>query len=443
MSDIRLLEIPKWGLSMEEGTVVEWLIAEGDDFSEGQEICEIESEKIVNVLEAPFSGTLRKIIAESGDTLPVQAPIGVAASADTPDSAIEAYVSGLGSSTAADPKDSEGHPAVGESAPQPEHTSSAADRTAHVSNVPDNLSAGADDSNVHATPRARKLAQEFGINLNNVQGSGRNKRISIADIKNAVAATGGQIPEPVQANHAAPLATAVSPLPAAAGDFTDIPLTGIRRTIASRLQQSKLTAPHYRLTIDCRIDALLRLREELNATSPEAKVSVNDFIVKAVAMALVKVPACNIQFDGETIRQFADAHVAVAVALETSLVAPIVRAANTKGLAEIAAETSALIGRAKENKLKAEDIQGGTFTVSNLGMYGIKHFDAVINPPQAGIMAVGAGEERIIVEKGSPAAANIVTVTLACDHRVIDGVLGARLLQVFRDHVEKPAALVA
>jgi len=443
MSDIKLLEIPKWGLSMEEGTVVEWLIAEGDDFSEGQEICEIESEKIVNVLEAPFSGTLRKIIAESGDTLPVQAPIGVAAAADIPDSAIDEYVSGLEGGTAGASTDSEGESAGEESAPLPEHPPSTTDRTAKVSNIPDSLSDGPDDASVHATPRARKLATEFGINLNNIQGSGRNRRISITDVKNAMAATGAQLPEPVQANDAALFPKVVSPLLATEEEHTDRPLTGIRKTIASRLQQSKQAAPHYRLTIDCRIDSLLRLRQEFNAENPDAKVSVNDFIVKAAAMALAQVPECNIQFNGETVRQFADAHVAVAVALETGVIAPIVRSANAKPLKEIAAEISALVARTKENALKAEDIQGGTFTVSNLGMYGIKQFDAVINPPQAAIMTVGAGEERVIAENGAPMVAKIVTVTLTCDHRVIDGALGARFLEAFRSHVENPTALVS
>ena len=443
MSDIRLLEIPKWGLSMEEGTIVEWLIAEGDDFDEGQEICEIESEKILNVLEAPFTGTLRKIIAEPGDILPVQAPIGVAAGADVPDSAIEDYVAELESGATAVSAQSGAQAADPDSVVPTEQHAADDEQTALIDAVPESLSAGSDDSVVHATPRARSLAETLGINLSNVHGTGRNRRISVADIKNAVAATGGQLPEPARPETSTRIGTTVSQFPVADEEFVDTPLSGTRRTIASRLQQSKQAAPHYRLTVDCRIDPLLKLREKIDAEHTETRLSVNDFFVKGASMALMQVPECNIQFDGATIRRFTDAHVAVAVALDSGLITPIIRSANTKSLEEIAVESSALITKAKEGVLSAEDIQGGTFTVSNLGMYGIKQFDAVINPPQAAIMSVGAGEERVIADNGSPVTAKIVTVTLTCDHRVIDGALGARFLESFRSHIENPAALVA
>lgn len=217
----------------------------------------------------------------------------------------------------------------------------------------------------------------------------------------------------------------------------------MRKTIASRLQQSKQLAPHFRLTSDFRIDSLLELRRQINADNPAAKVSVNDFFVKATAMSLLEVPDCNIQFNGETIRKFDDAHVSVAVALESGLITPILQSANKKGLLEISDETKSLVTRAKASTLKAEDILGGTFTVSNLGMFGVKHFDAIINPPQAAILAIGAGTPRVLVENDQHITATLVSVTLSSDHRVIDGALAAQWLAAFRELVEHPARLLS
>lgn len=516
MNNIQILEIPKWGLSMEEGTVIEWLIAEGDEFSEGQEICEIESSKIVNVLEAPFAGRLRKIIAAAGDTLPVQAPIGLAAPVDVADADIEAFAAELVS--------------VGQSTSEPKPTKNAVQHNAAPTvapldarslhrpgkvvaiptsgdvNVPSSLQHGDTDVDVHATPRARVLAEAYGINLNNVTGTGRNQRVSIVDVRNAVDAAGGHLPAAKQyvtttvmtaasladdtSVRATPLArraarawgvnlndcrpsgrngrvikadveaarsrvsgpsavqsqsaeSDIEPLPDTDLKFTDTPLSSMRKTIGNRLKKSKEMAPHYRLTIDCRLDALLSLRKQINAENPAAKVSVNDFLIKAAAMALIEVPACNIQFNGEVVRHFNDAHVSVAVALESGLITPIVRAANTKGVVEISNETKSLVTRAKANTLKADDFQGGTFTVSNLGMFGISYFDAIINPPQAAILAIGAGESRVVVDQGKTAIATLVTVTLSSDHRVIDGALGSKWLNAFREFVEKPARMLS
>ena len=514
MSDIRLLEIPKWGLSMEEGTVIGWLISEGDDFSEGQEICEIESSKIANVLEAPYSGTLRKIIAVPGDTLPVQAPIAVSASKDVPDSVVESFVAGLGGaveSKAASSAESDNREVPRAEAAQdlPGRSRPSSLQTIAVSTaiaIPLSLQSGTDDSGAHATPRARSLAARHGINLTLVEGTGRNQRISVADLRNAVSQSGGSLPAPPQfvtagiaharssaddsGIPATPLARRVAasyglnlndckpsgrtgrvlradveaaqlrldgpavadrqpgtpgiePLPESPHRYIDAPLSGMRKTIAARLAQSKQSAPHYRMTVDCRISSLLALRKQINAENPAAKVSVNDFLVKAAAMALIEVPECNIQFNGEVIRTFDDAHISVAVALESGLITPIIHMANKKGLVEISNETKSLVTRAKARTLKAENFEGGTFTVSNLGMFGVRHFDAIINPPQAAILAVGAGDERVLAVAGEQVVATAVTVTLSSDHRVIDGATGARWLSAFRDFAEQPARLLS
>ena len=296
----------------------------------------------------------------------------------------------------------------------------------------------ADDSVVSATPLARRLAASLGINLHDCRASGRHGRVVKADVEAAQLKLFGPPESPDT-----PTAPGIEPLPSTEHAYADSTMGGMRKTIAMRLQQSKQTAPHYRVTIDCRLDSLLALRKQINAENPAAKVSVNDFLVKAAAMALVDVPECNIQFNGETLRQFEDAHVAVAVALDAGLITPIVQSANRKGLIEISNETTGLVTRAKAGTLQAEDFQGGTFTVSNLGMFGVRHFDAIINPPQAAILAVGAGEQRVVVENGEPATAVLLTVTLSSDHRVIDGALGARWLQSFRGFVEQPARLLS
>ena len=443
-NDIRILEIPKWGLSMEEGTLIEWLIAVGDDFTEGQEICEIESSKILNALEAPFSGTLRKILAGPGETLPVQAPIAIAAPSEVPDAVVDEYAAGLGGgasaatteSPAVSPGGQPGMPAsrVGEV------STSSAEAAVSTVDIPPFLREGPEDGDVHATPRARALAAKLKINLHKVTGTGRNGRISIQDLRQAIANAGGQLPGTPQLKRKE---HEFFPLPDTRDECKEVKLAGARKVIASRLQHSKQTAPHYRLTIDCRLDSLLRLRGQLNDENPATRVSINDFMVKAAAMALMQVPECNVQFNGETLRKFSDAHVAVAVALKRGLITPIVRSANRKGIVEISNEIAALVARAQADALKAEEFQGGTFTVSNLGMFGVKQFDAVINPPQAAILAVGAAEKRLIAVDEKPGLAILATVTLVSDHRVIDGAVGARFLKVFREFVENPSKMLS
>lgn len=504
-NDIQLIEIPKWGLSMEEGTVNQWLISEGDSFEAGDELVEIESSKIVNVIEIHFSGTLRRIIAKAGETLPVGMPIGVAADATVSDEDIDAYIASISPTPPDTLSEPEATPAPNDDG-QPSivatPNANTATATKNSTEVPDSLKHGDDDSAIHASLHARRMSQELGINLHNVSATGRNNRISRQDIENAIVAAGGSVAPPSTTRTKQPLSsskddsqipatpvarrlakqlginlhdcrssgshgrvckadveatnlslTATSPLEAIApatpattstlNESTAIPMDGMRRTIAARLQDSKQTAPHFRLIVDVEIDRLLAIRKKLNASMPSAKVSVNDFLIKAAATALVQVPDCNVQFDGNSIVRFKDADISVAVALESGLITPIVKAANNKGLVEISNDVRDLVTKAKAGTLSAEEFQGGTFSISNLGMFGIKQFDAIINPPQGAILAVGSGEQRIVVKDGEPAVATVLTLTLSSDHRVIDGAQGAQLLQSLKWLIENPAMMVA
>ena len=375
--------------------------------------------------------------------------------------------------------------------------------SAGTPSVPEALKGGDDDSGVHATVHARRLAAELGVDLNKVNGTGRNGRVSVADIEQAIVAAGGNLPEKalvqrvpevntapsddsdvpatsvarrlakslgvnlhqcrptgrhgkvckydVEAAHAlasgAPAPAAPTPEIAAetAPVFESVPLSGMRRTIASRLQASKQTIPHYRVSMDIRLDALLALRKQVNDGDPGINVSVNDCVVKAVAMALVKMPEVNVQYDeaSQGILRFKDADISVAVAIDDGLITPIVKAANSKTLSQISTEVRDLATRAKAGTLKADEFQGGSFSISNLGMYGVRQFDAIINPPQAAILAVAGGEQRMVVENGEPRVATVMTVSLSCDHRIIDGAVAAQFLQVLKRFMETPSLMLA
>ena len=426
MGDIKALEVPKWGLAMEEGTIVNWLIAAGDSFNKGQEICEIETSKIVNVLESPFDGLLRRIVAEPGDTLPVGALIGVAAANKFSDADIAAFIRAHGTHVASAVEssvESQTHPQ--KQAPPAIAAEIPAMEAAHTS--------AKDDSTVAATPVARKLALELGVNLHDCQASGSRGRVSKADVEAAAALLdrGADLP-PADISHPEQ-------------EFEALPMHAMHRTIASRLQSSKREAPHFRLTLDLELDRLLNLRQEINDVNPQVKISLNDLLLKACAQALVKTPGVNVQFDAATmtVRRFAHANIAVAVALKDGLITPIVRNANLKTLTEIATEMRDLVSRAKAGTLKPNEFQGGTFSISNLGMFGVKQFDAIINPPQAAILAIGSIESRCVVRNNAPAVARAMTVTLSADHRIIDGALGAKFMQALKRLVENPAVMIA
>lgn len=279
---------------------------------------------------------------------------------------------------------------------------------------------------VIASPLAKRIAAQKGVDLKLIKGTGPNGRIVRADVESA-----GLAPA------AHPVAAPVQPV----GAYDAIPNSNMRKVIARRLSESKQTVPHFYLTIDCELDELLALRSKMNEVT-ETKISVNDFIIRAVALALKKVPAANASWSNEAILQYRDADISVAVATPTGLITPIVRAAQTKTLAAISGEMKDLAARARDGKLKPEEFQGGGFSISNLGMYGVKEFAAIINPPQACILAVGAGEQRPVVKNGQLAIATVMSCTLSTDHRAVDGAVGAQFIAAFKELIEKPYALV-
>jgi pyruvate dehydrogenase E2 component (dihydrolipoamide acetyltransferase) len=292
------------------------------------------------------------------------------------------------------------------------------------------------------------MAQQAGLDLAAIRGSGPQGRIVKFDIEAALSAARApqQVRPPAQPQPVPPAAAALTKerVAALAGNapYTERPLTAMRRVIARRLTESKQTVPHFYLTTDCAIDELLKIREDLNAKSDAYRISVNDFVIRATALALRRVPAANASWSDEAILLWDTVDIAVAVALDDGLITPIVKAADRKGLAAIAAETKDLVARARAGKLKLEEFQGGTFSISNLGMYGVSDFAAVINPPHGGILAVGAGEQRPVVKNGALAVATVMSCTLSCDHRAVDGAVGAQFLAAFKKLVEDPLTML-
>ncbi len=513
MSEIKTLEIPKWGLSMEEGTIAQWLIQEGTAFSKGDEICEIETTKIVNVLEAPFDSTLRKIIAKAGDTLIVGGIIAICADSQVSDAEIEAFAQSLGGSSVPTTETQSAEVVAEKVATTTTETVETKVQTAPVQNstpkatkavaqggysVPATLQGYQQVDDIFTTPHALKLAEKHNVNLAQISGTGREGRISVKDIQLAVKAAGGSWPDvrhqssgkvakssaddsqvlatPVarrlakqwginlhdcrasgsrgrvskedveavyQRENPTIVETAASSASATA-QVTAIAMNGMRKAIASRLQAAKRNAPHFRLTVDLNVDAIQGLRQQINATVPQVKLSINDMLIKAAAAALIKVPQVNVQFDEENqqILQFDQADISVAVAIDNGLITPIIKAANSKSLAQISNDMRDLATRAKTGKLAPDEFQGGSFSISNLGMLGIKAFDAIINPPQGAILALGAAEKRAVVEGEAVVVRQMVTATLSCDHRVIDGALGAKFLAAFKQFVENPALIL-
>ncbi|MBO3638540.1 2-oxo acid dehydrogenase subunit E2 [Acinetobacter soli] len=509
MSEIKTLEIPKWGLSMEEGTIAQWLIQEGTQFSKGQEICEIETTKIVNVLEAPFDGLLRKIIAKDGDTLIVGGVIAICADAQVSNAEVEAFAQSLSGTPAV--TENKAVTAVPEkvAVAQVETEVQAVPKQNSVGNgskavtqggysIPAALQGYQQSNDIFATPHALKLAQKHNVDLSQITGSGREGRISVQDIQTAVQAAGGSWPDvrhqastkaaKSKADDSHVLATPVArrlakqwginlhdcrasgsrgrvckedveavyqrenPInaqhdhtqPTDSAQFTTVAMNGMRKAIASRLQAAKRNAPHFRLTIDLNVESVQALRQQINNTVPQVKLSINDMLIKAAAAALIKVPQVNVQFDEENqqILQFEQADISVAVAIENGLITPIIKAANRKSLAQISNDMRDLATRAKTGKLAPDEFQGGSFSISNLGMLGIQQFDAIINPPQGAILALGIAEKRAVVENDEIVVREMVTATLSCDHRVIDGALGAQFLSALKQFVENPALIL-
>ncbi|MBX3458137.1 MAG: pyruvate dehydrogenase complex dihydrolipoamide acetyltransferase [Candidatus Paracaedibacteraceae bacterium] len=404
--------MPALSPTMTEGNLVRWLKSEGDMVKPGQVIAEIETDKATMEVEAVDEGKLVKIyVAEGTEAVKVNTLIAAILEEDEDESALADLGDGAMSAApvAAEPK---------------------AEVSSNVVDMPKSAPAQS-GARVFASPLARRIADQNNVNIASVTGSGPHGRVIKTDVEAAM--VGGGAP-----------ARSVVAQPAVYGDadYVEMPLNNMRKVIAKRLTESKQNVPHFYLTVDCNLDALLKLRSDVNARLEDAKISVNDFIVRATALALMKVPASNASWHDTHIRQYQGADVSVAVALESGLVTPVVRSAHLKSLKEISAEVKSLAERARAGKLMPEDYQGGSFTISNLGMYGISQFAAIINPPQACIMAVGAGEQRAIVKDGQVQVATVMTCTLSADHRVVDGAIGAEFLKAVKEFIEDPIRLM-
>ncbi|MFL0356588.1 2-oxo acid dehydrogenase subunit E2 [Erythrobacter sp. GH1-10] len=474
------IKMPALSPTMEEGTLAKWLVKVGDTISSGDIMAEIETDKATMEFEAVDEGTLAAIVVEEGtenvavgaviamlaeegeDVGDVSAPSGDAASAPAPSPAPAPAAAASDDGPAATPTARKLAEANGIDLGQIEGTgpkgkitkgdveeamggggaASVTGASPTPSPAPSPASASSGDR-IIASPLARRIAEQKGIDLAQVSGTGPNGRIVKADIESF---------EPSAAAAPAPAASAPTPAPAPAAQpasehdapYEEQKLNNVRKVIARRLTEAKQTVPHIYLTVDVRLDPLLKLRKQLNESleADGVKLSVNDLIIKALARALQREPQCNVSFQGDVMHQYTRQDVSVAVAAPSGLITPIIRDAGRKGLAEISTEMKELAGKARDGKLQPHEYQGGTVSLSNLGMFGTKQFDAVINPPQGMILAVGAGEQRPYVVDGALQVATVMSVTGSFDHRAIDGVDGAKLLDQFRSLIENPMGLV-
>jgi pyruvate dehydrogenase E2 component (dihydrolipoamide acetyltransferase) len=421
MTDILM---PALSPTMEEGTLAKWLIKAGDTVEAGQVIAEIETDKATMEVEAVDEGVVEAILIEAGtEGVKVNTPI--------------ARLKGEDGATAAPPAaaaPAEAKAAAPAAAPAP------APKPAPAPAAPVAAAGG----RILSSPLARRIAQQKGVDLSSVKGTGPRGRIVKADVEGLQG--GGARPAAAPAAPAAPAQVkSLEQLGIPAGSYTLQPLDGMRKVIARRLTDSFRDIPHFPLSVDIELDRLLEARTRINATLEKqgVKVSVNDLLIKAAAMALKAVPEANASFTPDGIALHHNADIAVAVAIEGGLITPIVRAAENRTLADISKTMKDLAQRARERKLKPDEFQGGTFSLSNLGMFGIKSFSSIINEPQGCILSVGAGEQRAVVKNGQLAVATVMTVTLTCDHRVVDGSVGAQWVQVFKGFVEDPVTMLA
>jgi pyruvate dehydrogenase E2 component (dihydrolipoamide acetyltransferase) len=428
------IKMPALSPTMEEGTLAKWLVKEGDTVKAGDLMAEIETDKATMEFEAVDEGVIAKIlIAEGTDGVKVGTVIAVLAGEGEDASSVAAP-------KAEAPKAAE--------APKEEPKAAAPATTAAPAPAPAGAPAASGDR-VKASPLARRVAAEKGVDLGGVSGSGPNGRIVKADVEGAKPGAAPAAAAPAAASAAAPAATAPS-APASVWYDESIPheeekLSNIRKTIARRLTEAKQTIPHIYLTVDVQLDALLKLRGQLNKSleARGVKLSVNDMLIKALAVALAQVPKCNVTYAGDKLIKYSRSDVSVAVSTPTGLITPIIRDAANIGLASISTQMKELGQRAKEGKLQPHEYQGGTASISNMGMFGIKQFDAVINPPQAMILAVGAGEKRPYIVDDALGVATIMSATGSFDHRAVDGADGAELMKVFKALVESPLGLLA
>jgi pyruvate dehydrogenase E2 component (dihydrolipoamide acetyltransferase) len=457
--------MPALSPTMEKGNLSKWLKKEGDQVKAGDVIAEIETDKATMEYESIDDGVLAKIVVPEGtQDVSVNALIAVLAQ-EGEDPKAAAAAAGKGAPAPSKPAESQAGPASGgPPSPQPgEGVAPSAQQRPVAPASPQAQSApgrgeGARTENlgtrVFASPLARRLAKTAGIDVTRIQGSGPHGRVIARDVEAAKSGGGLKVASPAAGATPAPaLAPSMSDQQIRAlyedGSYEVVPHDGMRRTIAQRLTASVQTVPHFYLTIDCNIGKLVDAREEINAAAPKDKdgkpaykLSVNDFVIKALALALQRVPDANVSWTDGGMLKHMHSDIGVAVAMPGGLITPIVRSAETKSLSAISNEMKDFAVRARARKLKPQEYQGGTTAVSNLGMYGIKDFTAVINPPHATILAVGAGEERAVVKHGKIEVAQIMSVTLSCDHRAVDGALGAQLIGAFKTLIENPVMMV-
>jgi pyruvate dehydrogenase E2 component (dihydrolipoamide acetyltransferase) len=431
--------MPALSPTMTEGTLARWLKKEGDTVSSGDLLAEIETDKATMELEAVDDGILGKIIVQEGsEGIAVNTPIAVVLEEGEDPSAAD---------------DMSAAPAPAAAAPEPEPAAEPAPQASAPQAAPQAAPQSSGGARTFASPLARRMAADAGIDIAAISGSGPHGRVVKRDVEAAIAG-GGAAAAPAAAPAAAQPPAVVdqakppAPAPAAVPgqEFDEVPHSNMRKVIAQRLSESKQTVPHFYLTVDCEIDKLLELRKDLNGRSPEGegayKISVNDFVVRAVALSMRKVPMVNVSWTDAAMRVYKSIDVSVAVAIDGGLITPIVRNADHKGLAEISVEMKDLATRARDGKLAPEEYQGGGFSISNLGMFGVKDFSAIINPPQSCILAVGAGEQRPMVKDGALSVATVMSCTLSVDHRAVDGALGAQFLQAFKGMIEDPLTMM-
>ncbi len=438
--------MPALSPTMEKGNLAKWLKKEGDAIKSGDVIAEIETDKATMEVEAVDEGVLAKIlVAEGSQDVAVNTPIAVIAADGEDASAAAAPASAPKAAPQA------AAPAAAPAAAAPTAASAPASAAPQATS----------GARVFSSPLARRIAKDAGLDLSAITGSGPHGRVVERDVKAAIA-SGGAKPAAAAPAAAAPAAAPATAAAAPqgmsgdtvrklfeAGSFEEIPHDNMRKTIARRLTEAKSTIPHFYLSIDCNLGALMKLREQINASAPKDKdgkpafkVSVNDFVIKALALALRDVPDANVSWTDTAMLKHRHCDVGVAVSIPGGLITPVIRKAETKTISAISNEMKDYASRAKNRKLKPEEYQGGSSAVSNLGMFGIKNFSAVINPPHATILAVGAGEKRVVVKDGAPDVADMMSVTLSTDHRAVDGALGAELLAAFRRYIENPMSML-
>ena len=420
------IKMPALSPTMETGTLSKWTVKVGDEVRSGDVIAEIETDKATMEVEAVDEGVVAVIAVEAGsEDVAVGAVIAMLAEEGEDASSISVPSATTTPAVATTAAPAPAVPAPAAPAPAPVVTS--------LATSPVVASSG---TRIFATPLARRIAADAGFDIASVAGSGPHGRILRHDVETAMA-SGASAPS------SSPVASSAGGAAYVQGDSELAPNSQMRKVIASRLQQSKQEAPHFYLTVDCEIDNLLTARKSMNELAPDGvKISVNDLVIRAAAMALIRVPAANASWEGDNTRLFKHADIAMAVAVDGGLVTPVIWAAEQKGLADIATTSRDLATRARDGRLDPSEYAGGSFTISNLGMFGVREFAAVINPPQGAILAVGAGEQRPVVKDGALAVATVMTVTLSADHRAVDGAVGAQWLQAFKGFIQNPVTML-